>query len=92
MDLDNAFKVVVYHLLIGGMIGFDYQDKFYMVSALMCVVTRWKKLTMSYDVSVDPQFCPLTLAFILYVSHAPNFFRMAPPWSPFGLDRFLSLV
>ena len=41
---------------------------------------------------LDPQFCPSTLAFILGVSHAPNFFRMAPPWPSFGLDRFSSLV
>ena len=26
MELDNPFKVVVNHLLIGGMNGLDYQD------------------------------------------------------------------
>ena len=41
---------------------------------------------------LDPQFCPSTLAFILGVSHAPNFFHMAPPWPSFGLNRFSSLV
>ena len=40
----------------------------------------------------DPQFCPSTLAFILGVSHAPNFFHMVSPWPLFGLDRFSSLV
>ena len=81
MDLDNAFKVVVYHLLIGGMIGFDYQDKFYMVSALMCVVTRWKKLTMSYDVSVDPQFCPLSIYLICVT--CTQFFSYGTAMVPF---------
>ena len=33
---------------------------------------------------VDPQFFPSTLAFILGVSHAPNFFRMALPWKKLG--------
>ena len=50
MDLGNPFEVVVYHLLIGGTIGFGYQDKFHIGSALMCVVTHWTKPTMSYDV------------------------------------------
>ena len=43
-------------------------------------------------VGVNLPFCHSKLAFILGVSHAPNFSHMAPLWPPFGLDRFSSLV
>ena len=37
MGLGNLLKVVVNHLLIGGMAGLGYWDGFPMVSALVCV-------------------------------------------------------
>ena len=39
MGLGNSLKVVVHHLLIEGMVGFDYRDEFSMVGALVCIVT-----------------------------------------------------
>ena len=35
MDLDNPIKIVVHHLLIGGMTCLDRQDEFLMMSALI---------------------------------------------------------
>ena len=35
MDLDNPIKIVVHHLLIGGMTCLDRHDEFLMVSALI---------------------------------------------------------
>ena len=39
MDLGNTFRVVVHHLLIGGITGLDYWDEVPIVSALVCMVT-----------------------------------------------------
>ena len=39
MGLGNPLKVVVYHLLMGGMVGLDYRDEFSIVGALVCMVT-----------------------------------------------------
>ena len=52
----------------------------------------WSGLSGSKSSSETLNFFPSKLAFILGVSHAPNFFRMTPPWPLFGLDRFSSLV
>ena len=49
MGLGNLLKVVVYHLLIGGMVGLSYQDEFPMVSTLVCIVTHWIGLTVSHE-------------------------------------------
>ena len=38
MGLGNPLEVVVYHLLIGGMVGLIYQDGFPMVSTLVCIL------------------------------------------------------
>ena len=48
MGLGNPLEVVVYHLLIGGMIDFDYRDGFPMVSALVCMGTHWIGPTVSH--------------------------------------------
>nr|CAN82563.1 hypothetical protein VITISV_039811 [Vitis vinifera] len=50
----NPFKVVVYHILIGGMTGFDHQDGVSMVSVLMYMVTHWTRLT--WDVESTSKF------------------------------------
>ena len=49
MGLNNPLGVVVHYLPIGGMTGLDYQDGFPMVSALVCMVTRWVEPMMSHD-------------------------------------------
>ena len=49
MGLGNPLKAVVYHLLIGGMVGLNYQDEFPMVSTLVCIVTYWIGLMVSHD-------------------------------------------
>ena len=48
MGLGNPLEVVVYHLLIEGMIDFDYRDEFPMVSALVCMGTHWIGPTVSH--------------------------------------------
>ena len=50
MDLSNPFEVVVYHLLIGRMVGFGHRNKVHMISPLVCMVTYWTKLIVSYDI------------------------------------------
>ena len=40
MGLGNPLKVMVHHLLIGGMARLGYQDRFPMMSALVCMVTH----------------------------------------------------
>ena len=40
------------HFLIGGMVGLGHQDRFLIVSALVCIVTHWTKLTMSHDLGL----------------------------------------
>ena len=40
MGLGNPLEVVVYHFLIGGMIGLNYSNDFPMVNALVYMVTH----------------------------------------------------
>ena len=42
----------MYHILIGGMTGFDHQDGVSMVSVLMYMVTHWTRLTVSHDIKL----------------------------------------
>ena len=53
MELGNPFEVVVYHLLIGGMVGLGYWDEFPMVSTLVCMVAHWIEPMMSYDLTLS---------------------------------------
>ena len=53
MGLGNPLKVVVHHLLIGGMVGFGYQDEFPMVIVLVCMVTHWIGPTVSHDLRLS---------------------------------------
>ena len=53
MGLGNPLDVVVHHLLIGGMAGLGYLDKFPMVSALVCMVTHWTRPTVSHDLRIS---------------------------------------
>ena len=53
IDLSNPLEVIVHHLLIGGMTGLGYRDKFLMVSALVCMVTHWTRPIVSYDLRLS---------------------------------------
>ena len=53
MCLGNPLEVVVYHLLIGGMVGLSYRDGFPMLSALVCMVTHWTGVTVSHDLRLS---------------------------------------
>ena len=53
MSLGNPLEVVVHHLLIKGMTGLGYWDKFPMVSALVCVVTQRTRPMMSHDLRLS---------------------------------------
>ena len=49
MGLGNTLKVVVHHLLIGGITSLGYRDGFPMVSALVCMVTHWTRPMVSHE-------------------------------------------
>ena len=49
IGLNNPLEVQVYHLLIGGMTDISYRDEFPMVSAIICMVTHWKRPIMSHN-------------------------------------------
>ena len=53
MGLGNPLEVVVYYLLIGRMIGLSYQDRFLMVSALVCMVTHWTGPMVIHDLRLS---------------------------------------
>ena len=67
MSLGNPLKFVVHYLLIGGMVGLDYQDEFLMVSALTCMVIHWIELTVSHDIRLSSG-CDFTKLFHYVVS------------------------
>ena len=50
MNSSNLSEFVVHYFLIGGMIGFDHLDKFSIISALVCMVTYWIRLTTNHDI------------------------------------------
>ena len=53
MGLGNSLRVVVHHLLIGGMVGLGYWDGFPMVNALVCIVTHWSGPMVSHDLRLS---------------------------------------
>ena len=53
MGLGNPLEVVLHHLLIGGMAGLGYWDRFPMVSALVCMVAHWTRPMVSYDLMLS---------------------------------------
>ena len=53
MGLGNPLKVVVHHLLTGGMVGFGYRDEFSIVSALVCMVAHWTMPMVSYNLRLS---------------------------------------
>ena len=53
LGLGNLLEIVVHHLLIGGMVGFGYQDGFPMVSALVCMVTHWTGPMVSHNLRLS---------------------------------------
>ena len=50
MDLSNLFEVLVHYCVIRGIVGFCYQDRVPMVSALLCMVTHWIRPIVSHDI------------------------------------------
>ena len=50
MDLDNLIETVVYYFLIGGITCLDCWDEISIMSALVCMVTHWIRLTMNHEV------------------------------------------
>ena len=50
MDLSNLFEALVHYRVIRGIVGFCYQDRVPMVSALMCMVTHWIRPIVSHDI------------------------------------------
>ena len=53
MDLGNPIETIVHYLLIRGMIYFGRQDRFFMVSALMCMVTHYIGPTMNHNIRLS---------------------------------------
>ena len=53
MGLGNPWEVVVHYFLIRGMTGLGYRDEFSMVSALVCMVTHWTGLIISYNLRLS---------------------------------------
>ena len=43
----------MHYLLIRGMVDLSHQDRFPMVSALMCMVTNWIEPMVSHDLSLS---------------------------------------
>ena len=76
MGLVNPLKAIVHHLLIGGMAGLGYWDRFPMVSALVCMVAHWIGPMVSYD---------------LRLSSSHNFTKLLHCEYSLNLERILSL-
>ena len=53
MGLGSPLEVVVYHLLIGGIVGFGCRNGFLMVSALVCMVTHWTRSMVSHELRLS---------------------------------------
>ena len=53
MDLDNPVEVVMHYFLIRGMVSLDHWDMVPMVSALVCTITHWTRITMSHDIRLS---------------------------------------
>ena len=49
VGLSTSLKVIVHYFLIEEMVGLDHCDEFPMMSALVCMVIHWIRLTMSHD-------------------------------------------
>ena len=52
MNLGNPIKAIVHYFLIRRMTDLNHQDKFLMVSTLVCIVIHWTRLIMNHDVRV----------------------------------------
>ena len=62
MDFVNIIEIVVHYLLIGGMNCLDRQDEFFIVSALICMVTHWIRLMMNHDIRLSN--CHYSLSYL----------------------------
>ena len=51
--LGNPLEVVVHYLLIGGTTGLDYQDEIPMISTIVCTITHYTGLMMSYKIRLS---------------------------------------
>ena len=56
VGLSNSLEVIVHHLLIRGMVGIGYQDKFPIVRAPVSIVTHWTGSTMSHDLRLSSSY------------------------------------
>ena len=50
MDLGNPFEVIVHYLLIRRMINLSNWDKFFMVNALVCMVTHQTRPMVNHKI------------------------------------------
>ena len=46
----------MHYLLIRGIVGFDYQDEFFMLSALMCMGTYWTGPAVRHDIRLSSSY------------------------------------
>ena len=53
VDLGSLFETIVQYLLIRGMPSLGHHDGVLAVSALVCIVTLWTRLTMSHDIRLS---------------------------------------
>ena len=53
MDLSYLFEALVHYRLIRGIVGFCYQDRVPMVSALVCMVAHWIRPIVSHDIRLS---------------------------------------
>ena len=53
MDLGNPVEIVTHYLLIRGIVCLGHQDKVFMISALMRMITHWTRSMMNHDVRLQ---------------------------------------
>ena len=51
MNLGIPYEIVVHYHWTRGMTGFDHQDGFPMMSALVCMVTHWIGPMVNHDIN-----------------------------------------
>ena len=53
VSLGSPLEFVMHHLIIGGMTSPSYQDKFLMISVLVCIVTHWTRPIVNHDLRLS---------------------------------------
>ena len=56
VGLSHPLEVVVHHILIGGMTGLGYWDESLIVSALVCMVTHWRRPKVNHDLRLSNSY------------------------------------